>query len=200
MLLLAIAILFKSIYRKITKRIKLISFKLFFYNYQKIRILFPKIALILIFFSCFIFINLSLFTNSIKTNVVVINTDQLIDSQTKLDRTNKIPIFYEGSTSYEIAAFEKMKKRAFFIQPNTIGIKNLTELLDKTITSYYFCMDKVVIYVTIYCLSSDLSKFDYYAFKKEANYYETFKVMYYRKSMRKDKKKVLKKRYILKIK
>lgn len=126
--------------------------------------------------------------------MVVVNTNEFIDSRAKLERTEKVPVFHGYPTNFELKPFEKLKKRAIFIKPGIIGTKNLKEILNKKITSCFFFMTRTLLYITLYHLDLDHCKLDYHAFKKETNYYESFKVFYFRKNLKSSKKQILYKR------
>ena len=72
------------------KKSKLFLSKFLYDDYTQLRALSSKVALIFLFFNLFLFILINLLTNFIKTEAVIVNTDEIIDSNKKLLSTPKI--------------------------------------------------------------------------------------------------------------
>lgn len=98
--LLAFFIFLQTLYCEKAKNLKLNVFSPFFIGQNKLRLFSSKISLIYIFFTIFLFIIITLFSNSIKTDSVIVSTSEIIDSISKLKETDKIPCFYEGKFSF----------------------------------------------------------------------------------------------------
>ena len=114
------------------KRLKLVSSKLLYDDNAQLRAFSSKIALISLFFNFFILINL--LTNFIKTEAVIVNTDELIDSNEKLLNTSKtlfisdFHLNYFSSFPKSSLLFKLMKRKkrtksifAIFQRYKTIG-------------------------------------------------------------------------------
>lgn len=88
---------------------KLFLNKLLFLDSNQLRQLSCEIALIFIFFSLFLFIVTNILSNLIKTNKVVVNTDEFIDSIEKLFTTKKSFTFQPEDLPY----FNRTSKSSF---------------------------------------------------------------------------------------
>ena len=94
------------------KKSKLVSSKLLYDDYTQLRAFSSKIALIFLFFNFFLFILINLLTNFIKTDAVIVNTDELIDSNEKLLSTTKILL----TTSYELKYLSTFPKSSLLFK------------------------------------------------------------------------------------
>ena len=68
----------------------------FFLSYPQLCSISSKVSLIFAFFNLFLFVNFLVLSCSIKTDKLLIKTDDIIDSLDKLARTDKILTFYKG--------------------------------------------------------------------------------------------------------
>lgn len=80
--------------------------KLFLINHTQRARTASKAGLVLTFFYFFVFFLSTLMINSLNTDKVIINTDNIIDDFDKLNRTNKILTFYEDQSQILVEAPE----------------------------------------------------------------------------------------------
>ena len=190
------------------RRLKLSSYELFFCRLKIINKFYSKLKYILLAFNLFLFVNLSLLSNSIKTEKVVVPTDELIDSVAKFERSRKEPCFFREMhsveailtaprTSFLTRVFNnKIKRKADVC---TLSLKyNATEvakLREKGLHNYFFFMKRTPILILLSYVTKNAS--DYLLFKKSTQYYEVQYVIYIRKSLDESRKTLLLLRYIL---
>ena len=136
----------------LVEKSKLILSKLLFNNYTQLRAFSSKIALIFLFFNLFLFILMNLLTNFIKTNAVIVNTDELIDSNEKLLNTPKVLFIYtsffekfsylpKSSLLFKLA--EKLKENNQYLTEAYNWTKTLQIVYKGESSSLFFLMDRI---------------------------------------------------------
>ena len=199
--LLIVFIFLKTIYSG-SRKPKLSSYELFFCRLKIINKFYPKLKYIFLAFNLFLFINLSLLSNSIKTEKVVVPTDELIDSIAKFERSRKEPCFFKEENEMEIIlnapsnSFlsrifnNKIKRKSVLCN---LSIKyNATEvakLREKGLYTYFFFMRRTALLILLSYITKNAD--NYFVFKKSTQYYENLFVIYIRKSLAENRKKLL---------
>ena len=180
------------------KKSKLISFKLLYDDYTQLRAFSSKIALIFLFFNLFLFILINLLTNFIKTGAVIVNTDELIDSNEKLLTTSKI-LF---TTDFEFTHLSTFPKKSLLFKFVTRKKENyqyvtkksnwtkIQKMIKKGESSSFFIYETKPKVLTILILLAMYKKNPFF-FMKPTNYHEKIYVYYLRKNLEKNKKKFL---------
>ena len=178
-----------------TKIIKLILFKLLFLNDKQLQGLSSKIAIIFVFFNFFLLIFLNVVRNCIKTDKVVINTDEFIDSDNKLDETPKILTIIHNDeelfsksperTLMNRLYFKKLKNEKFFMTNKREGQEEFRELEKNGLANHFFLMPKTGLLIT---LASFTYSEDQFVFLKQKSYCERISVIYMRKDLDKIRK------------
>ena len=179
------------------KNLKLISSKLLFNDHIRLRELSSEFALILLFFNLFLFILINLLTSFIKTGAVVVNTDELIDSNEKLLSNSKILC----SSNFNFLQFSKFSKSSLLFklmkrkkEQNQYLTENnktkINEIIKKEQSSTLFFFDirlKVLSYLFWY---SSATK-NPVIFMKSTNYHESIYVYEMSRRLEKSKKKFI---------
>ena len=181
------------------KKLKLILSKLLFDDPTQLRAFSSSIALIFIFFNLFLFILISLLTNFIKTEAVIVNTDELIDSEQKLLSSKKLIYisefdFKHYSSFLKSSVLFKLGKK--IIEDNRyVTFENLMEMLLKGQSSSFFLFDNKYEVLRNLLPFSVMIK-NPIIFMKPTNYHESNQVYYMRKNLDKRKKKFIHQWYV----
>ena len=180
------------------KKSKLVLFKLLFDDYTQLRAFSPKTALISLFFNLFLFILINFLTNFIKTDSVIVNTDELIDSNEKLLSTSKILFagifeisyfinFPKNSLLFKVFNRKKENYQYFTTESN---LTKIYEIMDKGESSTLFIFGtKPTVLITLLSLA-ECTK-NSIIFMKPTIYHEKIYVYNMRKKLEKIKKKFI---------
>ena len=179
------------------KKSKLISSKFFYDDYTQLRAFSSKIALIFLFFNFFLFILINLLTNFIQTEAVIVNTDQLIDSNEKLLSTPKILYatifkFYYFSNSPKnslLFKFFTRKKENNQCLTESNSTKILEIIKKGESSSLFFYKPRPFLLATLGFVA-EYTK-NPIIFVKPTSYHEIIWVYYMRKNLEKNKKKFI---------
>ena len=186
------------------KNRKLILTKILFFNYNQLRTLSSKIALIFLFFNLFIFILTNMLTNFIKTDAVIVNTDELIDTDDKLLKTTKIfaidpknANFFRGNQNQNSLLTklvnQKIKEDKCLII-NSSGIKKFNHIISKNELPSLFVFGGKHALLKLVSDILPLTK-NQFAFKSKHSYYDSVLVIYLRKNLKATDKNFIHKRY-----
>lgn len=85
-----------------------------FVNGRQMRALSPKLALIFTFFNLFLFVMLAILCNLIQTNVVVLSTDEFIDSRARLFNSPKVMASCGNLTEKNLGSGESVQSSFFY--------------------------------------------------------------------------------------
>ena len=180
------------------KKSKLILSKLLYDDYTQLRAFSSKISLIFLFFNLFLFILINLLTNFIKTEAVIVNTDELIYSNEKLLTTSKILYTTDWELDY-LSAFPKKsllfkfvtrKKENYQYVTKVSNYTKLREIIEKGESSSFFiyeCKPGVLVYLITLAEYTKNS----IIFMKPTSYHELEHVYWLRKNLEKNKKKFI---------
>ena len=180
------------------KKSKLISSKLLYDDYTQLRAFSSKIALIFLFFNLFLFILINLLANFIKTEAVIVNTDELIDSNKKLLTTSKILLTWNWEL-YHLSTFSKnsllfklvarKKKDYQYVTPESNRTK-IRKMVKKGESSSFFIFQSkptVLMNLIIFAMHTK----NPIIFVKPTSYQEKIYVYYMRKKLEKNKKRFI---------
>ena len=179
------------------KKSKLILSKLFYDDSTQLRAFSPEIALVFVFFNFFFFLLITLLINFIKTDAVIVNTNEIIDSNEKLLTTNKtlvvdnLDLEYFASLPKNNILSKLVKRKKENNQYLTvIDMEKLKEIIKKFKSSSFFILnskDKVFEYLLI-CAAFIKNPI---IFRKPTNYHETVYMYEMRKNLQNNKKKFI---------
>ena len=199
---LLIVFIFKRTVYSEPSKLKLSSYELFFCRLKIINKFYPKLKYILLAFNLFLFINFSLLSNSIKTQKVVVPTDELIDSETKFERSRKGPCFFKEESGLEVILNAPSNSFLSRVFKNKIKRKsilchlskkyNATEvdkLREKGLHTYFFFMKRTSLLILLSYITKKAN--NYLLFKKSIQYYEMQYVIYVRRSLDERRKNLL---------
>ena len=166
-------------------------------TYWQIESHLSKLAVFFVFLSLFDFLILTMLTNSIKTDKLLIDTTHLIDSSEKVKDTKARPVFYQMESDYKLVSeaprdsllyrlfhrrFER--KNGFYLVREESTNEDLFRLLQSDPSTYYLFMDRFPLIYTLFLSSSFFENI----FFKPVNYYETLSVTYLRKNLEEGRK------------
>ena len=180
------------------KKSKLISSKLLHDDYTQLRAFSSKIALIFLFFNLFLFILINLLTNFIKTEAVIVNTDELIDSNEKLLTTSKILLTRDERIRY-LSTFSKnsllfklvaRKKENYQYVTQESNRTKITEIVYIGESSSFFVFENKPT-VLLYLITLAMYTKNPIIFMKSNSYHELKYVYWLRKNLEKNKKKFI---------
>ena len=180
------------------KKSKLISSKILYDDYTQLREFSSKIALIFLFFNLFLFILINLLTNFIKTGAVIVNTDELIDSNEKLLTTSKILFTTDDKIRY-LSTFSKnsllfklvaRKKENYQYVTKVSNMTKIWEIIEKGESSSFFIYETKPT-VLGYLITLAMHTKNPIIFVKPTSYQEGKYVYGLRKNLEKNKKKFI---------
>lgn len=162
-----------------------------------------KISIVILFFNLFLLIVLSLLSNSIKTEKLIVKTDKFIDSFDELDKTSKILTLFGSQTrnfknaqysSFIQQFYEKKRKKneLFFISSKNFN--QFIELQNKLLngpTDYLFFMDEIRLLSTVRSFTAGLSDKNLFLWLKPTLLYEEPNCFYLNPTLNKKKKQIL---------
>ena len=161
-------------------------------TYQQIESHLSNLAVLFVFLGLFDFINITLLTSSIKTEKLVVDTTQLIDSTAKLKSPQVRPVFFEMESDYKLISeapegsqlfnlFHSRFKRknGFYLIKKESPTTDSFKILEKNPRTYYFFMERISFAYTAFLGSSFYRRM----FFKPVDYYETLSVTYLRKDL-----------------
>ena len=178
------------------KRLKLVADRVLFEPSQFYSLSF-KLALAFLFFEVFVFLNQNFLGGGIKTDKVVIDTSEIINSLPKLMETKKTMIaFYDEdaqlSSAPEHSFWWKLAKKPRFLIAQTMSVKEKNAFVAQQIDSYFVLAIDVDLYFEMSVLAGYLKKGEWVAFIRSQIYRESFlQVFYLRRSLDADKKRFL---------
>ena len=188
------------------KKSKLVLSKLLFGDYTELGAFSSKIALIFLFFNFFLFFLINLLTNFIKTDAVIVNTDEIIDSNEKLLSTPKIlftqqfHIDHYSSFPKSSLLFKLIKRKKEQNQLLTGTRSNARKFLKKIMkgeSSFFFILSSKSYVLYSLFLFSVFAK-NKIIFIKPTSYHEIIFVYNMRKKLEKNKKKFINQWYVIK--
>lgn len=187
--------------RKIRKASQTILWKFIFSSVPDLlkRVFSCKVGFMVLFFNLFIFFNLSILTNIIKTDKVVIPTDQIIDSPAKLKETDKILVILMSETENIKSSLlikelieRKNEQDKLLVVKSKLTKEESVAIENNGLVAYFFLMSEVGIYGTVLSLCSTRLIDDLNLFFKPISYYESLGKFILRKNLEKKKKVFLK--------
>lgn len=149
-----------------------------------------KYTILLFIFSVFLFFNLNILINMIKTESVVVDTHQFIDSKEKLIATHKILIYdpidkemFITKPSYRFLykLYERKKKKNEIFEVSIYDRLFFTTM-DKRGDDYFF-IAQANYFLRLLASFSYYNFTDRIAFMKPYSYYDSFDVIYLRKNL-----------------
>ena len=167
-------------------------------DYTQLRAFSSKIALIFLFFNFFLFILINLLANFIKTEAVIVNTDELIDSNEKLLTTSKILLSFDWELRYLstlpknslLFKFVTRKKENYqYVTPES-NLTKIQKMIKKGESSSFFVFStKPSVLMNLIVLAKYTK--NPIIFVKPTSYQEKTYVYYMRKNLEKNKKKFI---------
>ena len=192
---LAVFLFMKSAYSNVTRRSN--RFEWLHRTHRQIGSHLSNLAILFVFLGLFDFILLAMLINSIKTDKLIIDTTNLVDSIAKIERTKARPVVYQMESDYKLIseAPEKSQlyrlfhgrfegKHGLYLVRKKSPEKDLFKLLESDPSTYFFFMNKLSFIYTAFLVSSLFERL----FFKPINYYETLSVTYLRKNLEKSLK------------
>ena len=195
--LLAVFIFSKFLYYKAGK--KLTIYEILICKSKLISHHYTKLKYILLAFSLFLFINLNLIENNIKTTKVVVDCSSFIDSISKFENTIKKPCFFREENNINLIL--KAPRNSFLHKSFKNKMLNKGELcnLSKNFNAtevariaangfdqYFFFEKRTTLLILLSYLARNAKS--YFIFKNLKSYYQSLYVVYSRKSLETMKK------------
>ena len=151
-----------------------------------------KIGVLSLALVFFIFFNLNILTNLIKTQKVTVDTSEFINSVSKLNKTTK-PFVATDSHSEKLfyRLFKKRKHSQTLVSTDYPNLDDFFSKISKNgIDSYFYFTGEINFIYAVYYVILNKSA-DYIGFFKQTIYFEFLKVMLFRKKMDKKMKQIL---------
>ena len=156
-----------------------------------------KVAIMLLAFHLFMFILQTLLRSSIKTEKAIINTDDTIDSNSKLIRTSKTMVvnFEEEAIlklAIENSLLAKLAKKRRIVYRAPLSEKKMKELMKERIDSLFFFSSEIYLYFILSTLASIAKERRLVVFLKSQIYSESLgRVFYLRRGLEESKKQFI---------
>ena len=183
------------------KRLKLILFKLSFLDYNQLCAISSKIALVFLFFNLFLFILITVLTAFIKTEKVIVNCDEIINTDLKLIQTPKtLTLLVNDFDFFKICAknslltrlIDKKIKANNHLILDAKGFSKLKQVaLKKKLPSLFFLIEDHSLkhFISVFLEGTK----DQVAFES-ANYFERLNAILFRKNLKKLEKMFINRR------
>lgn len=182
------------------KRLKLILCKTMFVSSNHSLSL--RLAMVFLSFNLFMFFNSNFLCGDIKTAKITIDTTPLIDTISKLMRTEKIMVTnYEEDSVMKLAAdhsfLGKLAKKRRFVLKQSMSDEDRNVLMARRMDSYFFMSIDLDLYFAMAAFAS-YSKLDgLVAFIRSQIYRESFlRAFYMRRGLEKNKKRFVHQRFV----
>ena len=157
-----------------------------------------KLGSIALAFSFFLFFNLNILTNLIKTEKVTVDTSEFIDSVSKLNRTTKTLIAWDTNkmnTFYRL--FKKRKKNDALVVYDYGSFGNyISKLSIHDLDSYFYFMDTFFFVFLVHKVPIN-RLVDYIVFCKPTIYFEILRTIFHRKKLDPKMKQILNRRQVI---
>lgn len=173
---------------------KLVSIRLFFIDFNRLRRFSGKLAILLCSLNWFIFLNFNFLSGNIKTDSVVVRTDEIIDSLPKvMDTKRTMTIILDELEAFtkasEHSIMGKLNKKKLFVAG--YRPEEDQEKLLNSITNYFFFERKIGLNYLMSTIASLSSHLNLVAFMKPTIYYETTDVIAIRRTLDEHKKRFI---------
>ena len=178
------------------KSLKLILFRVLFMDPNRL----PRAHLrrMFLFFNIFLFFNLIFLGANIKTDKLVVSTDEIVDSPAKLLATSKtLPISDKEidliRTAPEGSFLERLARKSILVMANT---EQLNRIKGQGIDNFVAFADRVSIVYYVFLLAHHASEVNSIAFMKSTDYYERLGVFQMRRSLDEEQKRFINRRWL----
>ena len=154
-----------------------------------------KLAILLLCFNLFLFVNKNFLQSSIKTEKTAIKTDEIINSVSKLLSTPKLLVvnFEEDSTlkrALEHSFLGRLNKKRRFVHSAPISKEQQETLRKQRLDSFYFFSSEVYICFTLSFFAPFANREGLVGFLRTQIYSESsLRVMYLRRGLEEEKKR-----------
>lgn len=193
-----IFILLRFINQKL--KIKIKKFILRPMNLDQIRLLSSQAALIYVFFSLFVFIVQNTLENNIKTESVILKTDDYINSFSRLKNTQKTLIVFDyqrillqtapkNSDMYKL--YERKLRENNIVQIGRVGFRSIMKKRGNRIEDYFIFSRMHLLYIFVFGVSKYTDFEKHFIFLNPQTYYEFIFAHYIRKSLNENIKSIL---------
>ena len=156
-----------------------------------------KLGSVTLAFSFFLFFNLNMLTNMIKTEKVTVSTNEFLDSISKLNRTTKpVVTVYTDTMALFYRLFKKRKRNDDLIAMDySKNLQDFFSMISKhEFDNHFYFMGEIFYLYFIYYGSLLNRSVDYIVFHKPTIYFETLRTIFYRKNLDKKMKQILNRR------
>ena len=152
-----------------------------------------KTAVLSLAFSFFLFFNLSMLTNMIKTQKVTVSTSEFINSISKLNKTTKTLVTFNiNSRNLFNRLFKNRKRTNAITSSDYANFEDFFSKLSKNeFDCYFYFMSEFYIFASIYYVTLLNRSVDHFVFFKPTIYYESLKALFYRKNLDEKRKKII---------
>ena len=156
-----------------------------------------KLGSVTLAFSFFLFFNLNMLTNMIKTEKVTVSTNEFLDSISKLNRTTKPVItVYTESMALFYRLFKKRKRNDDLkLTDYSKNVQKFFSTISKNGFDTYFYFMEEIFYLYFFYYGSLLNRsVDYIVFCNPTIYFESLRTIFFRKNLDKKMKQILNRR------
>ena len=155
-----------------------------------------KLGFISLAFSFFLFFNLNILRNMVNTQKVAVDTNEFIDSISKLNKTTKTLItVYPDTMSLFYRLFKKGKRNDDFTVSDYGNIQDFFSKISRDgFDSYIYFMGEINFLASIYYAKLVNTLLDPIVFFKPTIYFELLRSIFYRKKMEQNMKQILNRR------
>ena len=155
-----------------------------------------KISILLLTFSIFLFFNLSILTNMIKTQKVIVSTSEFIDSISKLNKTTKTLVtMHQSFTNLFYRLLKKSKRNDSLSIASLVDFEGFySKISKKGFDFYFYFMREIYFFLLVYYVTLLNRSVDYFVFFKPTIYFESLRSIFYRKNLGEKMKKILNRR------
>lgn len=184
------------------KSLRLMSIQMFFLPHDHLPKLSRKLAVLMLFFNCFFFIASNFLSGTIKTESVLVDTDELITSSFKLLNSKKTFVTNPAdeivlrrlptNSPLKKLSEKKLAEKKYYV----IDYKTLGQFFENGMSSYYFVSKYIGVVWKLWALAPLDSSGNMVVFMTQKKYHEWLTVYIFRKSLDEQRKRFIRRRYV----
>lgn len=180
--------------------LRLMAIKVFFLDYNLLPRLSRKLAVLVLFFNCFVFFNSNFLSGTIQTESALLKTDEIILSDFHLLNSKKTLVTEFGDykklrSSPANSLLERLSKRRHLILEFEKNDGSVDRIVRQGLTSFYFLAEGITLLGCSAVLAPLASSNGLVVFAKPQKYNEWLSVFYFRRSLDEQRKRFVHRRY-----
>ena len=176
--------------------LRLMSVRMFFITHDRLPAFSRKLAVLMLFFNWFFFFNRNFLSGSIKTESVIVNTDELIVSGFQMlnSKKNFATDHHDDNVLRGLPAnslLKRVSEKKHFVIGSAISSEMIAQMNEDGMNSFYFLARDVALLRVLSVLAPYGNSGGMVAFMAPQKYHEWLTVLYLRPSLDEQRKRFL---------